>query len=599
MTDTTESRWEQHNEAGRGYFVRGELAQAEQAFIAAIREATMLGADNLRLAASLSNLGQLKYRQKDFAQAEALFRRSLAIRERVQGPDHYSVVQNINNLAALHFARGELDLAEPLFQRALAVSEKHLGLEHPDVAVCLNNLARLFFRRADHGAAAPLLMRLLTIKERTLGGEHPEVAGILSSLVKVRFAEGQHDAAEQLCRRVLHIREKTLSPGDPAMATSLDSLAEITAALGKVDEELEIRGRALAIREQTLGQDHPSVVAARATIDALQRRAGSRVVRAQREAPMAQSMARLSGEFPSLPHTALESPSGARPVPLAARAVAVPAAHLPEPVSAPSLIPTAASSVAMPPLGATSVAPMPHAEAATPPAIVAPPTFPADAQPVLTIAPAYSQPEHVADPGFSARTPSALSFSFSNAAAMLQSRLTPSTPPLRIGQQRRSAKYVAVAAAIIIAVGGWLVYGHRTRAEPQSVTGAGAPALERSEGKLVSRVGRNSPAAADGPSADLPATANAAVPPAPIKDTPGRPNQAPAPEDVARSGKAAKVDVASASDPAIPKAGVVDAARLTLDRVSKAIDDSTRSHVDYAGRTLNVKPPTFRSSARP
>ena len=144
MTDTIEARWEAHNEAGRRYFSQGDYPNAEQAFVAAIREATALGGDNVRLASSLSNLGQLKYKQKDLAQAEALFRRSLAIRETVLGPEHFGLVQNLNNLAALHYARGELEQAEPLFRRALTISEKALGEDHADVAVTLNNLARLY-----------------------------------------------------------------------------------------------------------------------------------------------------------------------------------------------------------------------------------------------------------------------------------------------------------------------------------------------------------------------------------------------------------------------------------------------------------------------
>ncbi|HEU4642738.1 MAG TPA: tetratricopeptide repeat protein [Gemmatimonadaceae bacterium] len=220
MTDTVETRWENHNEAGRRWFAQGDYARAEQAFIAAIREATLLGADNVRLASSLSNLGQLKYRQKDLPQAEALFRRSLAIRERVLGGEHFSLVQAINNLAALHYARGELDQAEPLFRRALAISEIHLGTDHPDLAVPLNNLARLCFRRNAHAAAAPLLLRLLAIKQVTLGPEHPEVAGILTSLSKVRAAEGDHAAAEELARRAHVIRERAGGTIQPAAATA-------------------------------------------------------------------------------------------------------------------------------------------------------------------------------------------------------------------------------------------------------------------------------------------------------------------------------------------------------------------------------------------
>ena len=94
MNDTIETRWEQQNEAGRLSFTDGDYARAEQSFLAAIREATQLGADNVRLASSLSNLGQLKYKQKDFAQAEALFHRALAIRERVLGPEHFGLVRH-------------------------------------------------------------------------------------------------------------------------------------------------------------------------------------------------------------------------------------------------------------------------------------------------------------------------------------------------------------------------------------------------------------------------------------------------------------------------------------------------------------------------
>ncbi len=284
MSDTIESRWEQQNEAGRLSFTDGDYARAEQSFLAAIREATQLGADNVRLASSLSNLGQLKYKQKDLAQAETLFHRALAIRERVLGPDHFGLVQNINNLAALHYARGELEQAEPLFQRALAISEQHLGESHPDVSVTLNNLARLYFRRADYVAAAPLLSRLLAIKEQSLGANHPEIAAILTSLAKVRFAEGDYDGGEQFARRALDIRERLQLPNDLAVATALETLAEICGARGRIDEEMRHRTRALGVRSATMGADHPAVVAARAALDA--RRAAEESV-ALDDAPLA------------------------------------------------------------------------------------------------------------------------------------------------------------------------------------------------------------------------------------------------------------------------------------------------------------------------
>ena len=47
-------------------------------------------------------------------------------------------------LAFTYIERGRYTDAEPLYQRALAIREKALGPEHPDVADSLNNLAGLY-----------------------------------------------------------------------------------------------------------------------------------------------------------------------------------------------------------------------------------------------------------------------------------------------------------------------------------------------------------------------------------------------------------------------------------------------------------------------
>ena len=100
MQDQIVERWETQNEAGRRFFGRGDFARAEQAFAAAIREAEQLGAADLRLATSLANLAQLKLRQKNYDEADRLFRRSLQIRESALGPDHASLVQTVNGCSA-------------------------------------------------------------------------------------------------------------------------------------------------------------------------------------------------------------------------------------------------------------------------------------------------------------------------------------------------------------------------------------------------------------------------------------------------------------------------------------------------------------------
>ena len=75
-----------------------------------------------------------------YSEAEALYKRSLAIREKALGPDHPEVAASLNNLASLYAKQGRYAEAEPLYKRSLAIKEKAFGPDHPDVALSLNNL---------------------------------------------------------------------------------------------------------------------------------------------------------------------------------------------------------------------------------------------------------------------------------------------------------------------------------------------------------------------------------------------------------------------------------------------------------------------------
>ena len=265
MTDPGTSRWEQLNESGRLYFLKGDVRRAEDAFREAVAEAEREG-DALRLSSSLGNLAQLRYQQRDLDDAEALFRRSIVLREKAVGPDHVSVAQPLNNLAALHVARGEHAEAQGLLARALRVVEKHRPDTHPDVTVTLNNLAKLHFKRGDFAAAEPLLLRLLAAKQAG-GKDHPEVATVLTSLATLRLATGHPAQAEVMWREALDIRERAGKPTDPSLAPILDGLADACAAQERTTEALALRERALAIREVALGPAHASVVAARGKLE--------------------------------------------------------------------------------------------------------------------------------------------------------------------------------------------------------------------------------------------------------------------------------------------------------------------------------------------
>ncbi len=147
-----ESLWKKYNVQGSEAFQQARYAKAKKLYLAALQEAEKFGEQDPRLAISLNNLAALYDTRGKYVRAELLYRRALAIREKVLGPEHLDVATSLNNLAALYLGQGKYAEAEPLYQRALAIKEKTLGPEDPEVALILGNYAtllRVLNRRAE------------------------------------------------------------------------------------------------------------------------------------------------------------------------------------------------------------------------------------------------------------------------------------------------------------------------------------------------------------------------------------------------------------------------------------------------------------------
>ena len=205
----------------------------------------------------------------NYAAAEPLYRRALAIYEKALGPDHPDVATSLNNLAGLLHDQGNYAAAEPLYRRALAIDEKALGPDHPGVAIDLNNLALLLKTQGNYAAAEPLYRRALAIKEKALGPDHPGVATSLNNLASLLHDQGNYAAAEPLYRRALAIREKALGPDHPDVATSLNNLALLLQKKGNYAAAEPLCRRALAIYEKALGTNHPDTITIRNNLNSL------------------------------------------------------------------------------------------------------------------------------------------------------------------------------------------------------------------------------------------------------------------------------------------------------------------------------------------
>lgn len=114
----------------------------------------------------LNMLGELYRSQGRYNEAEPLFKRSLAMRERELGPDHTKVAESLNNLAVLYHNLRRYNDAEPLIKRSLIILENALGPDHPIVAQSLQNLASIYMTLGRFDDAIPLRLRALEIARK-------------------------------------------------------------------------------------------------------------------------------------------------------------------------------------------------------------------------------------------------------------------------------------------------------------------------------------------------------------------------------------------------------------------------------------------------
>ena len=170
----------------------------------------------------------------------------------------------LNNLAALHRLTGNYARAEPLYLRALAINEKANGPDHPTVAVVLNNLGLMFQQQGNLEKARPLLERSLAIREKAAGPDHPDVARALNNLGSPVSGAGRHlTKAERLYQpRGADLREGVRPKPSVVRPDTEQPGRRFTWSRGEYAVAGPMYDEALAVRAAALGPTHPEMTIA-------------------------------------------------------------------------------------------------------------------------------------------------------------------------------------------------------------------------------------------------------------------------------------------------------------------------------------------------
>jgi len=146
--------------------------------------------------------------QRAYDKSEFLFRRALAIDEKILGAENPRTVSMIHNLGDLFVAKGDLPKAKQQYERALALRERRRGHEHPYTANSLQSLGSVLLLTGAYAEAEPLFRRALEIRERQLGVEQADTAVTLASLGALKWVLQDTGRALAYFERAQEIQSK-------------------------------------------------------------------------------------------------------------------------------------------------------------------------------------------------------------------------------------------------------------------------------------------------------------------------------------------------------------------------------------------------------
>jgi TonB family protein len=168
----------------------------------------ILGKEDLSLADSLNNLGALYMVKQDYKNADAAYKRSLAIYEKAKGADDISLTLMLDKLAWIRYGLGLNGGAQELLERSLSIKEKVSGKESTDVGQSLVYLAQFYEKQGKYRQAVPFYQRAVEVLGK-INAEETFQAQIIEKCSCTMKLNKQDKEAEELDKRALAIRQKT------------------------------------------------------------------------------------------------------------------------------------------------------------------------------------------------------------------------------------------------------------------------------------------------------------------------------------------------------------------------------------------------------
>jgi CHAT domain-containing protein/tetratricopeptide (TPR) repeat protein len=224
----------------------GRLADAEATF-----KRVLVIAEKSRnpayIAPALNNLAGVYAEQGRHADAVAYSERAVAEMTRAVKSDDPELATQLDNLGLHYHAVGRDKEAEALFRRVLAIRQKAAQRSGPsqgtdeNLAIVLISFAKLYRDLGRFDDAEKLYLQSVDLFQRWRGRDQTILVAPLSGLGGLYRREGKYAEAEAVYRRLLAIAENSFSSArEPTTAAALNDLTGVYVAQGRYGEALPL-----------------------------------------------------------------------------------------------------------------------------------------------------------------------------------------------------------------------------------------------------------------------------------------------------------------------------------------------------------------------
>ncbi|XP_048633339.1 kinesin light chain isoform X1 [Brassica napus] len=263
------SKWRVFTDSGREHFFQGKLEPAERLFGSAIHEAKEgFGERDPHVASACNNLTKCFYCflplrkaelyrvKKEFDKAEPLYLEAVSILEEYYGPEDVRVGATLHNLGQLYLVQRKLEEARSCYERALKMKRRVLGHNHPDYAETMYHLGTVLHLQGKDTDAEALILDSLKILEDNGQGESMTYIRRLRYLSQIYIRSNRLADAENIQRKLLHMME--LSKGWNSMETVIaaEALAVTLQLSGQLREAQELFEKCLNTQKKLLPEGH-------------------------------------------------------------------------------------------------------------------------------------------------------------------------------------------------------------------------------------------------------------------------------------------------------------------------------------------------------